>query len=210
MLYQTAGSQGGFRSDGSCEGGQLSLNWYDWYAEFILGISTPPSPNTAFGSTSESQFCDHGWGHKPVLVSFMMPRNQEHPATNLHFEVFRISSSFCHTDHGACMCPAACSGTHFGSPVQPWHLGEQSITSLGWRTVAVPHLCEHIPHSSWLRVLWPSHSVFLQLLQHYFFSPLNFFFGCFFSFYIYRWTKEEEITKKETGLTRKGEEQRQR
>lgn len=35
-------------------------------------------------------------------------------------------------------------------------------------------------------------------------------FTTFHSFNIYRWTKEKEISEKETGFTREGEKQRQR
>lgn len=147
-------------SDGLCEGGQLSPSWYDWYAEFVLEISSPPSPNTTFGPTSESQFCDHGWGLTKcllVLWYFVVKSIQ------LQVSIVRSSKLVLHSATQAVamhvhMCPAERSGIWFGSPVQPGHLGEQSTTSSGWRTGS--------PSLLWVSltlfltpVLWPSRSV---------------------------------------------------
>lgn len=111
--------------------------------------------------------------------------------------------------------PSSTQGIHFCSPVQPQHLGKQGHPPLGRRTLTVPRLCEMcltpflIPSAVTISLHVPTACAAVcsvLLLVTYFL----FLFSSFFFFASYRWTKEEEVIKKETGLFRKGEEQRQR
>lgn len=111
-----------------------------------------------------------------------------------------------------CRCaPAAGRGLRFGSPVQPCHSGEQRTLPCAEALVRVPSLCEMYPTPfltpGAMSISFHVPTACTAVCSAFFCFTSLFFFVISPS---YRWTKEEEIVKKETGLFRKGEEQRQR
>ena len=169
MLYQTASSQCEFRSDGSCEGGQLSPNWYDGYAEFILEVSNPPSPNTTFSSTPESVLWPWTRADQYLLCLWYLA------IKSIQQQVFIVKSSKL-AFHSAtwavwprmCRCAQRHAVGYILVPqydLSIWVNEAALLWAEGlWQSLA---FMKCTPHPSWLQVLWPSHSVFLQLVQQF-------------------------------------------